>query len=465
MTSLKASFDKLQANQQALSETDARDRIQVLKRLLKAIYKYQDEIEAALAKDLGKPVVETRLVEILPVASEIRLIIRNLRRWMATRRVQTPLTIFGHASYIVSQPKGVVLILSPWNFPVNLTFMPMISAIAAGNAILLKPSEFVPNINGVMRSIVESVFEPDHVILVEGGHETASALLDLPFNHIFFTGSPAIGKIVMAKAAQHLTSVTLELGGKSPVLVDRNADIRHAASRIVTGRFANCGQICVAPDYVLIHRDDEQQFIEEVIRAVQMQYGNNPAQSVDYACVINQHHYDRLNKYLSQAEASGAKVYPIGNSDPTSLKLAPAVISGLPPDSPLLHEEIFGPILPVVSYQYEKEALEFINTRPAPLSLYLFGSQSRTLWDWIKKTRAGGTCLNTTVVHFYNSALPFGGVNNSGIGRSKGYAGYLAFSNERGVVKEILPFTALDLVRSPYTRFIHWISNLFIRWL
>lgn len=465
MTSLKASFDKLQANQQALSETNARDRIQVLKRLLKAIYNYQDEIEAALAKDLGKPIVETRLVEILPVTSEIRLIIGNLRRWMATRRVQTPLTIFGHASYIVSQPKGVVLILSPWNFPVNLSFMPMISAIAAGNAIMLKPSEFVPNITGVMRSIVESVFEPNHVILVEGGVETASALLDLPFNHIFFTGSPAIGKIVMAKAALHLASVTLELGGKSPVLVDRNADIRHSASRTVTGRFANCGQICVAPDYVLIHQNDEQQFIEEVIRAVQMQYGNNPTQSVDYACIINQHHYDRLNNYLIQAEASGAKVYPIGKSDPTSLKLAPAIISGLPPDSPLLHEEIFGPILPVVSYQHEKEALEFINTRPAPLSLYLFGAKSGKLWEWVKKTRAGGTCFNTVAVHFYNSSLPFGGVNNSGIGRSKGYAGYLAFSNERGVVKEILPYTALDLVRSPYTRLIHWISNIFIRWL
>jgi aldehyde dehydrogenase (NAD+) len=462
---LPQAFAALQAHAPALALQDARFRCRRLKALMQAVLQAQDAIAAALQADFGKCRAETVLSEILPLQSEIKLVCSRLSGWMAGRQVPTPLLLLGHRSRVMIQPKGVVLILSPWNFPVNLSFLPLVSAVAAGNAVVLKPSEHTLHTSAVMARIVAEVFPPEEVRLFEGGVDVAEALLELPFNHIFFTGSPAVGRIVMGKAARHLASVTLELGGKSPAIVDESADLRKAARRIIWGKLVNAGQICIAPDYVLVAAARMEELLREMAQAVQELYGPDPSASPDYARIINPHHYWRLATYVEEAREAGATIHLGGGGDPDSRYLAPTIISGLPADSALLHEEIFGPILPVLEYLDEEEALAFIQARPKPLAIYLFSRDRKRQRHWLANTRAGGTAINTTMVHFYNSDLPFGGDNHSGIGKAHGHYGFLAFSNERSLVREVFPWTSADLVAPPYRPWLQRIIQGLAPWL
>lgn len=462
---IQDAFEALRRHAPDLALRDAASRIRRVEDLLRVVLREQDAISDALQDDFGKCRTETLLSEILPLQAEVKVIRQRLGGWMAGRRVPTPLLLLGHRSRIMVQPKGVVLILSPWNFPVNLTFLPLVSAVAAGNAVILKPSEHTPRTSAVMARIVAEVFPPEEVRLFEGGVEVAEALLDLPFQHIFFTGSPAVGRIVMAKAARHLASVTLELGGKSPVIVDERADLVRAARRVAWGKLVNAGQICIAPDYVLVPEARLEEFAGELQAAIRSLYGPDPATSPDYARIINDHHFRRLSGYLEMAIRDGATIHGGGQGDASSRYLAPTVVSGLPAEHPLLREEIFGPILPLVPYRDAEEALAFIGSRPKPLAIYIFSdSRKRQRW-WLTHTRAGGTALNTTMVHFYNSDLPFGGDNHSGIGKCHGYFGFLAFSNERAVVRAVLPWSSADLVAPPYRPWLIRLIRRFAPWL
>lgn len=473
MTTLSASipvsdftalFQK-QVNQQQGAASSARERIAKLKRLKEAVLHFRSDLEQALWADFRKPAVEVSLTEIYPVLSEIRFSIRNLKRWMSPQAVPTPVSLLGARSYIQYQPKGVVLIISPWNFPANLALVPLVSAIAAGNSAIIKPSEHTPHTSAVLTKIVSRAFDAQDAAVVEGGVETAQTLLELPFNHIFFTGAPAIGKLVMAAAAKHLASVTLELGGKSPTIIDETADLGSAAARIAMVKFANCGQICIAPDYVFVHESRLDAFLVELEKAQQKYYGRDALQSDDYARVVNPRHFQRLKGYLDDAIGRGAKVAFGGQTAAGENFIAPTAMTGVPLDAQLMTEEIFGPLLPVYPYRDLQEPLQLINAREKPLALYIYSKSRRNIEAILAQTRAGGTCINHSGVHYYNPHLPFGGDNNSGIGKSHGWFGFEAFSNARAILKQVLPWSAADLIPAPYTRWRKVIADVMVRWL
>lgn len=461
---LKNTFDLLASRAPALALTSVAQRKRKLWALKDALLAHRLDIQSAMKADFGKNPTETDLSEILTVTSEIRYVCRHLSAWMAGERVATPLTLLGHRSGVMMQPKGVVLILSPWNFPINLTLIPLVSAIAAGNAVVLKPSEHTPHASAVMARIIQSVFDPNEVRLLEGGKDLAEALLRLPFNHIFFTGSPAVGKIVMAKAATHLASVTLELGGKSPAIVDETANLKLAANRIAWGKFMNAGQICISPDYVLVAADRMDDFLVELKAAILSLYGTDIYNNPDYARIINPAHYERLMHYIRQAASEGAVVAYGGTGDAATRFIAPTIITGMRKGDLLLEEEIFGPILPVIPYATPSDAVVFIQQRPKPLALYIF-SKSRSQQDYfLHHTRSGGIAVNTTLVQFFNNALPFGGDNNSGIGKAHGYYGFLAFSNERAVIRQEFRRSLSDLVQPPYKPWLQLVAKWLTRW-
>ncbi len=340
--------------------------------------KYRQEIRDAMWKDFRKPAAEVDLTEIYIVTSEVKHTKANLGRWMAPKPVGTPLALLGSSSWIHHEPKGVCLIISPWNYPLNLTFGPLVSAIAAGNTVFIKPSEHTPHTSAIMRKIVEEIFDEKEVAYFEGGVEMATALLSLPFNHIFFTGAPEIGKIVMRAAANHLASVTLELGGKSPTIIDETSNIAQAATRIVWGKFSNNGQICIAPDYIFVHENKKQEFLDEVGKKLKTFYGNDPSQSPDYMRVINERHFDRVNSYLENSISKGAKLVHGGQKKEDENYLAPTVVSDVPMDSDLMEQEIFGPVLPVLTYKNIEEVIDKINAgEKTTCSLYLFKKQKK----------------------------------------------------------------------------------------
>ena len=461
----REAFDRLRGNMLRIGATDAAQRRRKLQHLLEVLQEERPAIVEALRADLGKSAAETELSEILPVTSEIRLVMKRLRGWMAGSEMPTPLSLLGHHSGVIPQPKGVVLIIAPWNFPVNLNLIPLVSAVAAGNAVVMKPSEHAPHAAAVLARIVARAFPPDEVVLFQGGVEVSEALLDLPFHHIFFTGSPAIGKVIMAKASQHLASVTLELGGKSPAIVDASADIRLAARRIAWGKFLNSGQICIAPDYVLVEESRKEAFLAAIAEAVRDMYGEDPSVSADYGRIVNERHFRRLEQRLAEARTAGASFPVGGQSDAGTLYVAPTVVTGLSPDSPLLEEEIFGPILPVIGWKDREDALRFIHDRPKPLALYLFTTDRSSRKHFIGQTRSGGVAVNTTLVHFFNNELPFGGDNHSGIGKAHGYYGFLAFSNERAVIRQRFRWAAADIIMPPYTPFVERMAKIMSRFL
>ncbi|MGB0930534.1 MAG: aldehyde dehydrogenase family protein [Chitinophagales bacterium] len=464
-TNVQQLFELQKANQYKVGNSTAKERIQKLDKLYVAVEKtYREEIKEAMYKDFKKHPSEVDLTEVYVVTSEIKHAKSHLKKWMRKQKVGTPLAMMGSSSWVHYEPKGVCLIISPWNFPLNLTFGPLVSAIAAGNTVIIKPSEHTPHTSALMKKIIEALFPSNEIAIVEGGIETSTELLELPFNHIFFTGAPSIGKIVMKAAAKNLTSVTLELGGKSPTIVDETANLEQAATRIAWGKFLNNGQICIAPDYIFVHESKKDEFVALVGKKLEGFFGANAAESKAYNRVVNGRHHDRVRSYLEDAVEKGANVKHGGTTNKSDANyFAPTVVTDVPLDSTLMEKEIFGPILPVNPYTDLKEVIDHINANEKPLALYIYSKKRKTIDHIIQNTRAGGTCINNNDVHFFNVNLPFGGVNNSGIGKSHGFYGFQAFSNARGVYKQHIP-GALELLMPPYNDVKQKLIDLTIKW-
>ena len=446
-------FDAQLATALKWRESTAAERIERLKKLREAMLARRDDFYAAFEKDYRKPSAEVDATELMPVLDEIRHAIGNLKKWMKPTRVWPTMGTVGTRAWIQYQPRGRSLIVAPWNFPLNLCFGPMVSALAAGCTVILKPSEMTPSVSTVMAEVIADTFAPDEVALFEGALKTSQVLLDLPFDHIFFTGSPAVGKIVMTAAARHLTSVTLELGGKSPVIVDQTADVRLAAETLMWGKLVNSGQICVAPDHVYVHRAVKEQFVQACREVVAERYGQTPdAQraSRDFTRIINQRHTQRIAGLLQDAKDRGARVLMGGDVDAASCYIAPTLIDRVPAEASIMSEEIFGPVLPVIEFDDLTTVIRSINADHKPLALYIWSRDSANTQRILTETSSGGVAINHCLLHYAHGNLPFGGVNNSGIGNAHGHFGFKTFSHERGVLKSG-PVMMARMFFPPYT--------------
>lgn len=443
------------------------ERKERLIKLLNWITTQQEAIHEALWLDFNKPAIEVDLNEIFPVTSEIKHCLKNLSNWMRPQPQPTPLPMLGTSAFVVAEPKGRALLISPWNFPFNLAIGPLVSALAAGCPAILKPSEYAPHTAQLVQDLVSDLFAPHEVAVCLGEKEVASELLGLPFDHIFFTGSPTIGKIVMRAAAQHLSSVTLELGGKSPVILDDSADLKDAAEKLIWGKFVNCGQTCIAPDYILVPEDKKEIFIghaREVLNRYYDPNGKGVMQSPDYARLINTKHFERIRQLLEDALQKGAQVEAGGELDAETRYVAPTLISNIREDMLVFQEEIFGPILPILTYSHLNDALALIHSQPKPLALYFFGKDESRAKRVMAETSSGNLVINDCVLHFLHSELPFGGVNNSGIGKAHGKYGFLAFSNEKGVLKQRVGFNNVSLLRPPYGLRVKKLIATMMKW-
>ena len=448
-----------QARKIALRETTADERVAKLKRLRAAVTGAKARIVEAAYADMRKPEVEAILGEMFPVLSTIDFTAKRLHRWMRPQGVPAPLNMLGTRSHIQHEPKGSTLIISPWNVPIFLSFVPLASAVAAGCTAIIKPSEMTPNLARVVREIAAASFDEDEVAVFEGGPEVAQALLRLPYDHIFYTGNPEIGKVVMRAAAEHLTSVTLELGGKSPVFVDESADVDQVAERLAWGKFMNSGQICVAPDYVLVHESRKDALVGALKREIEGRFGDGSRAPAEFTRIVNERHVGRVKGLLDDAVARGAQVVTGGRADAADCFVAPTVLTDVPVDAKIMQEEIFGPLLPVLSYSDLNEALALVNAKPKPLALYVFGKVKANVERVLKGTSAGGSTVNHVMLHGLHPHMPFGGVNNSGIGKSGGYWGFQAFSNERAVTRQVTGFTPTRFARAPYPALMRKILN------
>jgi aldehyde dehydrogenase (NAD+) len=418
-------------------------RLEQLQNLQQAITKYQDAIVEAAKQDLGRPEYEAYF-EIATIA-EIKQALKSLKQWMKPQRVASPIDQFPSTAWIQPDPLGVVLIIGPWNYPFQLIVSPLVGAIAAGNCAILKPSEHAPHTAQVVAEMIQSAFDPQYIAVAQGDAQVSQQLLAEKFDHIFFTGGTAIGRVVMAAAAKHLTPVTLELGGKSPCVVEADARLDYAAKRIAWGKFINAGQTCIAPDYLLVDRRIKQELLTKIKAYIQEFYGTDPSTSPDYARIINQRHFSRLASFLD----NGTLLLG-GQTDLDKRYIAPTLLDNVSWDAPVMQDEIFGPILPVVEYGELEEAIALINARPKPLALYFFSSDKRKQGQMLESTSSGGVCINDTVMHIAVSALPFGGVGESGMGRYHGKASFDTFSHYKSVLKKGM---WLDLAwrYAPYT--------------
>ena len=467
---MRSVFESQRATALAWRQSTADERIARIRRLRETMLARREDFHAAFLEDYRKPAAEVEGSELLPVMDEMRHAIGRLHRWMRPRRVRPTLTTLGTASWVQPQPRGRVLIIAPWNYPLSLTFGPLVSALAAGDTVMLKPSEMTPAVSSLMGRIVAETFAPAEVALFEGGPDTSRALLELPFDHIFFTGSPAVGKLVMAAAAKHLASVTLELGGKSPAIVGRSAELARAAETLLWGKFLNAGQTCVAPDHVYVHESVKDAFIAACRRVLQARYGAAPAEqlgSPDLTGIVNARHAQRIGALLEDALSRGAVLACGGELDRARRAMAPTLLDRVPADARVMEEEIFGPVLPILGYSNLDAVIAAIDARPKPLALYVFSRDRTEIAQVLGRTTSGGACINHCVVQFAHGGLPFGGVNHSGIGSAHGHYGFKAFSHERAVLRSsrvmparlfFPPFTAarqrlirriVDLLRLP----------------
>ncbi len=411
-------------------------RVAQLTRLQKALEKHEADLLAALHADLRKSAQDAYVSEIALVQGEICHALKHLRSWMKPRARRAPWLAWPSRGVTRPEPRGVALILGPWNYPVQLLLSPLVSALAAGNCTVLKSSEFASHTSQALGRLIRATFTEEYVTLVEGDREVAEALLRERFDTIFFTGSTAVGRAVMAAAARHLTPVTLELGGKCPCIVAGDAPIDITARRVVWGKFMNAGQTCVAPDFVLVDRRIHDDFLQSLQQAIREFYGPDPQKSPDYGRIINRRHFDRLAAHLTSGHIEHG-----GQHDASDLYIAPTILTGAPPDAPVMQEEIFGPILPVVGFENLDEALALLRDRPTPLALYLF-TRDRSIQEHVLgATRSGGVCLNDTITHMLGQELPFGGSGESGMGAYHGKAGFDAFTHYRSVLTRSL---ALD---------------------
>ena len=409
-------------------------RVTQLRQLKRMLEENEESVNAALASDLGKSPIESYATETSFVIGEVEHAIEHVRTWMQPTRVHVPLTLRPGTARVIRQPLGVVLVISAWNYPLHLTLAPLVGVLAAGNTAVLKPSESAPATSSLIAELVPRYLDERVIQVVEGAVEETTALLGEQFDHIVYTGGAAVARIVMTAAAQHLTPVTLELGGKSPAIVAADADIEVAARRITWGRFTNAGQTCVAPDYVLVARSVEDRFLGAVLRSVHDFYGENPKVSADFGRIVNDHHFDRLTGLL---DAGGYEAVVTGGvGDRASRYFAPTVLAGVAPDAGVMAEEIFGPILPVIAVDNVDEAVSFVNARPHPLALYVFTDDAPTAERIVERTRSGGVSINHTMIHLGIPDLPFGGVGPSGIGAYHGEAGFDRFSHRRAVLSK-----------------------------
>jgi len=405
-------------------------RIQLLKTLRKEITTREKEIYTALYSDFKKSSFETYVTEIGIVLSELNLTISKLRSWSKPKKVRSSLLNFPSSDYIFYEPYGTVLIIAPWNYPFQLAIAPLIAAIAAGNTVVLKPSELTPKTSTLLASIIESVFTKNHATVIEGGIEISQKLLKIRWDYIFFTGSVNVGRIVAKAAAENLTPVTLELGGKNPCIIDDTANIKLAAKRIAWGKFINAGQTCIAPDYILIRTKQKEKFIDFLKVEIEKAYSNNPETSEDYPRIISEKNFDRLEKMLqNETIVFGGKL------DKSQLYIAPTLVDDPSLSSNLMKDEIFGPILPILTYSDDSELEKIINSYEKPLALYIFSKKRQFIKKVLSKFTFGGGVINDTLVHFANHKLPFGGVGNSGIGAYHGKLSFDTFSHQKSIVK------------------------------
>ncbi len=425
-------------------------RVEQLKKFNQAIDKYEQKIADALKADLNKSFQEAYLTEISIVKQEISNHIKNIKRWAKPKRVPTPLHLIPSSGKIIFEPLGVSLIVAPWNYPFQLLMNPLVGSISAGNCAMLKPSPYTPNTAMVMEEMINETFNPSYISLVQGGRKTNTALFEKRFDIIFFTGSPNVGKVVMRAAAENLTPVILELGGKSPCIVDKEANIEIAAKRIAWGKTINAGQTCIAPDYVLVHSSVKEQLIKQIGKSIEKMFGSDPQKSMFYPRIVNEQAHERLTGYLKDANIRFG-----GHTNKSDRYISPTIIDDVNANDPVMQDEIFGPILPIISFDSIDETIEFVNSREKPLAFYYFGKSARAK-NVLHKTTSGGACINDTLMHITNHHLPFGGVGNSGLGKYHGKTSFQAFSNQRSTVStptwidipfKYVPFKYFKLIR------------------
>ncbi len=406
-----------------------RAQLQNIKQMLR---EHEDEFLEALATDLGKAALEGWLTDVILTTRDVDYTLKHMADWMRPERVSVPVVQQPASARVVREPLGVALVIAPWNYPIQLLLEPMIAALAAGNAVVGKPSEISAATSATLARLVPQYLDPEAVAIVEGGVEETTALLEQRFDHILYTGNGKVGRIVAAAAAKHLTPTTLELGGKSPAIVHSDADLRMAARRIAFGKWINAGQTCIAPDYVLVHRDVERALVEALRGSIRTFFGDDPKTSGDYARIVNDAHFQRLAGLLDRGGFK--EVVAGGEVDPADRYIAPTVLRGVDPSAPVMQEEIFGPILPVIAVDSLDDAIRFVNERDKPLSLYVFAKSKSAQERVLERTSSGGACVNATVVHFAVPGLPFGGVGESGYGSYHGREGFETFSNRKPIM-------------------------------
>lgn len=436
---------------------DVAFRKDALRRLRETILAHEAQINAALEQDLGKSPSESYMCEVGMTLAELSYTLAHVGRWARRHSVLTPLAQFHARSFTVHNPYGVVLIMSPWNYPFMLTMEPLIGALAAGNCALLKPSAYAPATSAVIREIVSACFPQEYVAVVEGGRKENQALLEQRFDYIFFTGGVTVGREVMRKAAEHLTPISLELGGKSPCIVDATAKLDLAAKRLAFGKLLNCGQTCVAPDYLLIDRRVKDEFIALLKKHITAMAGGDALRNEKYVHMISRKHYNRVMGLIDPA-----KVVLGGQGDPDTLRIAPTILDNVTADDAVMQEEIFGPVLPVIAYDSLDEAAQFINSREHPLALYLFSEDRRTQERFLRSVPFGGGCINDTIIHLATSRMGFGGVGHSGMGSYHGKKSFETFSHEKSIVDKS---TWMDMpVRyMPYSPIKDKLLRMFLR--
>lgn len=453
--------------QSSVRNTTARERVKKLKSLKAWVMANQARIQQACYADFRKSATETDISEVLPVTTEIKDAIAHLSTWMRPSRVGTPLPFFGTSSKIQYVPKGVVLIISPWNFPFMLAVGPLVSAIAAGCTVMIKPSEMTPATSELLVQMVKELFDPKEVSVHTGDYHVSGELLKLPFNHIFFTGSPQVGKIVMRAAAETLASVTLELGGVNPTIVDETAALKQAARRIVWAKMFNTGQVCVSPNNIYVHQSVANAFVGHAKAAIEEIFGQYPnlQSNPDFARIVNDRHYHRVKGLLDDAVSKGAKLEFGGKTDEATQYIEPAILTQVPKDAQAWNDEIFAPLIAITSYQKLEEVVADINSRPDALALYVFSKKEKHIRYILDHTQSGTVGVNEVVAQFLHPYLPFGGHNNSGIGKAHGYHGFLAFSAERAVLRKSFPISSPPFLFPPYNGFRKWLVKFLIKYL
>lgn len=433
-------------------------RIEMLRKLYKSVKENEQAINDALKADLGKSDFEGFMCEVGLSLTEISYMIKHTKKFAKRKIVYTPIPQFASTSFKKPSPYGNVLIMSPWNYPFLLTIDPLADAIAAGNTVVIKPSAYSPETSKIVKKIIEDCFPPEYVSVVTGGRKENSELLDQKFDMVFFTGSQAVGKEVLRKCSEHLTPAVLELGGKSPCIIDSTAKIKLAAKRIVFGKFLNCGQTCVAPDYVLCHKDVKDELIKEVKKQIKKQYGENPLRNPDYGKIINEKHFDRINGLIDSK-----KLVCGGESDRNTLQIAPTVMDNVTFDDKVMQEEIFGPVLPVITYNKFEDLFAILKGRQKPLALYIFSENRKNINAILERISFGGGCINDVVIHLATSEMGFGGVGESGMGAYHGKTGFDAFSHRKSIVDK-KTFMDLPMRYQPYDRKINGkLLKMFLR--